>query len=43
MEIFYVSFQNKYLYLDSKILFGKKTEIFIETFLLHLKATDQYG
>ena len=41
MEFFYVSFQKNNLYLDSAILFWKKTKIFMETPLYREKATDK--
>jgi hypothetical protein len=41
MEFFYVSFRKKYLYLDSTILFWKKTKIFMEMILYHQKATEK--
>ena len=40
MEFFYVSFQKNNLYLDSAILFWKKTKIFMETPLYREKATE---
>ena len=39
LEFFYVSFWKKNLYLDSTILFRKKTKIFMETHLYREKAT----
>ena len=41
MEFFYVSFRKKYLFLDSTILFWKKTKIFMETLLYRQKATEK--
>ena len=43
LEFFYVSFQKNILDLDSTILFWKKTKIYLETFLVHQKASEQYG
>ena len=39
LAFFYVSFQNKILYLDSTTLFWKT----LETFLFHQKASEQQG
>ena len=41
MEFFYVSFQKKYLNLDSTILPWKKTKIFMKTVLYHEKAAEK--
>ena len=43
MEFFYLSLQKKYLYLDSAILFWKKTKVFMETLLYREKATEKQG
>ena len=41
LEFFYVSFQNKILYLDSTTLFWKKTKMYLETFSFQQKASEQ--
>ena len=41
LEFFYVSFRKNYLYLDSTILFWKKTKIFMEMLLYREKATEK--
>ena len=41
MEFFYGSFWKKYQFLDSTILFWKKTKIFMEVLLYRQKATEK--
>ena len=40
---FFVSFPNKYLYLDSTILFWKEPKLFLKMFLFHQNTTGQQG
>ena len=41
LEFFYESFQKKISNLDPTILFWKKTKIYLETFLVQQKASEQ--